>query len=65
MIMEKTASSDDVVRKSILEVEGWMIRHDFKGYEPFDGLSSYLYPLTFGNNFLKRLLQRTPSGKAP
>ncbi|MCD4678105.1 MAG: hypothetical protein K8S18_19245, partial [Desulfobacula sp.] len=28
----------------------------YKGYEPFDGLSSFLRPLTFGNLFLDRIL---------
>jgi rhamnogalacturonyl hydrolase YesR len=32
--------------------------HDYKGYEPFDGLSSAFRPLTFGNLFLERLLQQ-------
>jgi hypothetical protein len=32
--------------------------HDYKGYEPFDGLSSFLRPLTFRNLFLERLLQQ-------
>jgi rhamnogalacturonyl hydrolase YesR len=44
------------LEKSIDRVEKWVEAHDYKGYEPFDGLSSFLRPLTFGNLFLDRLL---------
>ncbi len=46
------------IEKSIHKVEKWVEDHDYKGYEPFDGLSSYLRPLTFGNLFLERVLQQ-------
>ena len=29
-----------------------------RGYEPFDGLSSFFRPLTFGNLFLDRILMQ-------
>ena len=35
-----------------------MEAHDYKGYEPFDGLSTYLRPLTFGNRFLQQIVQQ-------
>lgn len=41
---------------SIKKVEKWVEDHDYKGYEPFDGLSSWFRPLTFGNLILDRLL---------
>ncbi|MCG2777800.1 MAG: hypothetical protein L6406_19200 [Desulfobacterales bacterium] len=44
------------LEKSIEKVEKWVEDHDYKSYEPFDGLSSFLRPLTFGNLFLDRLL---------
>ena len=44
------------LQESILKLERWIEAHDYKGYEPFDGLSSVLRPLTFGNLFLDRLL---------
>jgi hypothetical protein len=44
------------VEHSIQDVERWVEAHDYKGYEPFDGLSSWFRPLTFGNLFLDRLL---------
>ena len=43
---------------SIERLQKWVESHDYKAYEPFDGLSSYLRPLTFGNLFLERLLQQ-------
>ena len=45
-----------VLEESIQKVEKWVEDHDYKGYEPFDGLSSFLRPLTCGNLFLDRLL---------
>jgi rhamnogalacturonyl hydrolase YesR len=44
------------IEKSIRMVEQWVEAHDYKGYEPFDGLSSIFRPLTFGNLLLNRLL---------
>jgi rhamnogalacturonyl hydrolase YesR len=46
------------VKKSICRVEEWVKEHKCKGYEPFDGLSSYLKPLTCGNLLLDRLLMQ-------
>ena len=46
------------ILNSIKKVEKWVEDHDYKSYEPFDGLSSYLRPLTFKNLFLERLLQQ-------
>lgn len=43
---------------SIQKVEQWVEKNNYKGYEPFDGLSSFLRPLTFGNLFLDRLLMQ-------
>jgi len=46
----------DKILLSLNKVEKWVEDQDYKGYEPFDGLSSFLRPLTFGNLFLDRLL---------
>lgn len=48
----------DKIEKSIKRVEKWVEDHDYQSYEPFDGLSSYLRPLTFGNLFAERLLMQ-------
>ncbi len=44
------------ILESAKKVERWVEDHDYKGYEPFDGLSSFLRPLTFGSLFLDRVL---------
>ena len=49
---------EDKIYNSIKKLEKWVEDHGYKGYEPFDGLSSYLKPLTFNNLFLERLLQQ-------
>ena len=46
----------EVIQTSIQKLEKWVEDHNYKGYEPFDGLSSIFRPLTFGNLFLNRLL---------
>lgn len=47
-----------ILENSIQKLEKWVEDHDYKGYEPFDGLSSFFRPLTFGNLFLDRLLMQ-------
>jgi rhamnogalacturonyl hydrolase YesR len=46
----------EMLRDSVARLEKWVEDHDYKAYEPFDGLSSPLRFLTFGNLFLNRLL---------
>ncbi len=46
------------LKTSIVKVEKWVEDHDYRGYEPFDGLSSYLKPLTLKSLFLERVLQQ-------
>ena len=46
------------VQESIKKVERWVEEHNYKAYEPFDGLSSFFRPLTFNSLFLERLLQQ-------
>jgi rhamnogalacturonyl hydrolase YesR len=48
----------DLITNSIQKLEKWVEDHDYKGYDPFDGLTSYLKPLSFGNLFLDRLLMQ-------
>jgi hypothetical protein len=42
------------MKESIARLQSWVENHDYKAYEPFDGLSSYLRRLTFGNQFLQQ-----------
>lgn len=51
-------STFDKVMKSIEALDGWLVKNDFQGYEPFDGLSSCFRVLTFGNWFAERVLQQ-------
>lgn len=46
------------VLEALHGVQSWVEKHRYRGYEPFDGLSSYLRPLTFGNRFGEVLLQQ-------
>jgi len=46
------------VGESLFRLESWVEANDYKGYEPFDGLSSYLRPLTFKTQSLERILQQ-------
>jgi rhamnogalacturonyl hydrolase YesR len=48
-----------LLSESIRKLEKWVEDHRYKGYEPFDGLSSFLRPLTFDSLFLDRLLMQT------
>jgi len=53
---EKGELTPDTIRRSLKKVEKWVEDHNYKGYEPFDGLSSWFRPLTFGNLLFDRLL---------
>lgn len=39
-------------------VQAWVEQQEYRGYEPFDGLSTWLRPLTFGTLLGDRLLQQ-------
>lgn len=43
---------------SLEAVQKWVEDHDYKGYDPGDGLTTFLRPLTFGNLFAERILQQ-------
>jgi hypothetical protein len=59
-IEEDTTAADQEkkIEGSLKRVEKWVEDRGYKGYEPFDGLSSVLRPLTFNNLFGERLLQQ-------
>jgi rhamnogalacturonyl hydrolase YesR len=48
-----------ILLSSLTKVQDWVERHDYKGYEPFDGLSSWFRPLTFGLLLPERILMQT------
>ena len=55
MILE---NSRQKISASTERLEKWVEKHEYKGYEPFDGLSSFLRPLTFNSLYGERLLQQ-------
>ena len=44
------------LESSINKVVSWIEDHDYKGYDPGDGLNSFLRPLAFGNRLAERAL---------
>lgn len=50
-------SAEDV-EKSLNLVQQWVEAHNYQGYEPFDGMSSWARPLAFGNLLAERILQQ-------
>lgn len=61
--MQTTTETDlttlEFVKSSIARVQLWVEKRDYKGYEPFDGLSSWFRPLCFGNLLAERILMQT------
>lgn len=45
-----------VLERSIGAVAAWIEENDYQGYDPGDGLNSFLRPLAFGNSLLERIL---------
>ena len=44
--------------QSLQRLDRWLVEHDYKAYDPFDGLSSFLRPLTFHKRFPQQVLQQ-------
>jgi hypothetical protein len=55
---DTTAKVLPAITNSLDKVEAWVEGQNYKGYEPFDGLSSWFRPLAFGNLLGERLLQQ-------
>jgi polysaccharide biosynthesis protein VpsJ len=47
-----------LIDKSLHDVQRWVEERNYKGYDPGDGLTSFLRPLTCGNIFAERILQQ-------
>jgi rhamnogalacturonyl hydrolase YesR len=58
MTNQQTAAALREVRQSLEAVQNWVESHGYRGYEPFDGLSSWARPLMLGNEFAERLLMQ-------
>ena len=50
--------TEEIIERSLIKVANWIEVHNYRGYEPFDGLSSFLRSLTCHNLFCERLLQQ-------
>jgi hypothetical protein len=46
------------IKRSIDGVQKWVEDHNYRAYEPFDGMSTWARPLAFGNLFCERLLMQ-------
>ena len=60
VVKDSTGSLIDTqeVERSLGKVQKWVEDHNYCGYEPFDGLSSWARPLAGGNQFAERLLMQ-------
>jgi len=46
------------IERALDRVQKWVEERNYRGYEPFDGLSSWARPLAFGNELGERILQQ-------
>src|SRR6186713_2917986 len=46
------------IEESLQGVQKWVEDRDYKGYDPGDGLTSFIRPLTCGSIFAERILQQ-------
>jgi len=60
---------EEAIRQSAQRVEKWVENNDYKGYEPFDGLSAAARPFTFVKlnlePFLFKLIRQSPLNLRP
>jgi rhamnogalacturonyl hydrolase YesR len=56
--MTTTAETRETFQRSLNRAIEWVQRHHYRGYEPADGNSSFLFPLTQGRVFPMRVLQQ-------
>src|SRR5712691_8769474 len=63
------ANTAQTIEASLRALDGWLERHHYTGYEPFDGLNSFLRPLTLdskvGRQLLLQLVKRSPINVRP
>lgn len=56
MLSTADAQFQEKLENGIAKVAFWVEAHDYKGYDPGDGLNSFLRPLAFGNRLAERVL---------
>src|SRR5262249_25426111 len=52
----KRRSLASYIEAALQRLDKWVIDHEYRGYEPFDGLSSFLRSLTFGTKVGRQIL---------
>src|SRR5262245_20523550 len=48
----------DAMLDALRRLDSWLVCHDFRAYDPFDGLNAWVRPLAVGN-FGRQVLQQT------
>jgi rhamnogalacturonyl hydrolase YesR len=56
--VNRNEADAEEIRHSLERVQKWVESRHYRGYEPFDGLSSWARSLAFGSAFAERLLQQ-------
>lgn len=67
-IVATASNVSQQVIESIHRLDEWLIKHDHKGYEPFDGLNSWIRPLAqgkLGRQVLQQGIKRLPWNLRP
>ena len=69
LVQPRTGQVDDVL-SAVQRLDGWLERHDWKAYDPFDGLNARLPgPLVASNRYLRialqQLVKRSPVNLRP
>jgi hypothetical protein len=57
-VRSSDATPKEQIFASIRRLYGWLEKNDYKGYDTFDGLDSWIRPLTFETKFLRTVLQQ-------
>ncbi len=47
---------DERIYTAATRLERWLNTHEYKAYDPFEGLNSHLYPLTFRKKLFRQIL---------
>ena len=59
MVQNANAVAKAGIYESIERLAHWLEKHDYRGYDTFDGLNArFVRPLTFENAFLRTVLQQ-------
>lgn len=59
MQIKESDLKSEILIESVEKLFEYLERNDFRGYDPFDGLNSFLYPLTLKNKYLSIALQQS------